>query len=55
VVEVAQNVSVIDLGSLTKNEIMLMYRREGHFVRATFDLVTLAKRSEREIEIPTLK
>ena len=55
VVDIDQSATVIDLASLTKSDIVLLYRRGSHFVRSTFDPVTLAKRTEREIEIPSLK
>jgi hypothetical protein len=55
VLVVAQDVLSIELASRTKDDITLFYRRGPHFVRATFDPVTLAKRTEREIEIPQLK
>ena len=53
--EVAKNVSNLQLATLSGNEIVLLYERNRHLVRATFDSSSLSKRREQEIEVPELK
>jgi len=54
-VEVANDVNNLQLATLSGNEIVLLYERNRHIVRATFDSSSLSKRREQEIEVPQLK
>lgn len=54
-VEVASDVRDLELATLSGNEIVLLYERNRHLVRATFDSSSLIKRREQVIEVPELK
>lgn len=54
-VEVASEVSDLQLATLSGKEIVLLYERNRHLVRSTFDASSLVKRSEQQIEVPQLK
>ena len=54
-VEVASEVSDLQLATLSGKEIVLLYERNRHLVRSTFDPSSLVKRSEQQIEVPQLK
>jgi hypothetical protein len=53
IVEVAANVREIHLAVLSAGELTILYERQQHIFLAAFDPATLAKRSEREIAIPS--
>ena len=55
VVEVANDVRVIHLTSLSGGELTILYERNRRLVLAAFDPGSLAKRGEQEIDIPQLK
>jgi len=55
VVEVASNATDIHLAKVSSGELTILFERNRRLVLAAFDAVSLAKRSEHEIEIPLLK
>jgi hypothetical protein len=54
IVEVANNVRELHLASLSGGEVRILLERNRHFVLATFDPASLAKRGEQEIGVPQL-
>ncbi len=54
-IEVANEVRDLHVASLMGNEIDLLYERNRRLVSAAFDSSSLAKKNEREIELPQLK
>jgi hypothetical protein len=55
VVEVGKDVNEFHVASLVSNDINVLYERDRRFVLADFDSSSLAKKTEREIDVPQLK
>ena len=55
VVEISKGVTEIHVASLSGNDIVLLYERNSHLVRASFDRESLEKHTETEIEVPKVK
>ena len=55
IIEVASGVTDLQFAGLSGSQVVLLYERNRHLVRSTFDATSLNRRSEQEIEVPQLK